>query len=1089
MAARYWVGGTGTWTTTTTNWRTISGGTTAASAPTSADDVYIDNNSGTGTITLTGTLNCASLNISATQDITIASTGTLSVYGVVTVPNNITWTATSALVQRGTAGLFTFIPISPPITFQVAGYTTTLGASITTRLATATIILISGTLNLDIYNISCGNFASNYTNVRELIIGDNTIYLTTTTTASSNISIPDTTNFTCSGNGGFSAIMSVSRIFTIGTTGGAIGKTANLTLTSGTALASFSTGSWFKKIDILAPITGTVPTTSINVIDGILLGGTAVYTGMTINLCGTSSINTGGRAIGPLYINCAGYTCTTTGAITCTNFNVVGGIFDLQYFNLICTSWNMTGGILINEGQINRSGTLTINIGNGNTYNQNGTIVSGSSGLSMISGTMILNGSLPITGSTSFTGGTLVVNGTCSLGQLSMNAGTLTLNVSISVDRFSRTGSLATTIDFNNNYINITTVTSAVAWIISNDTAAGTVITGNGGFQVTLTSATLALKTTSWAATSGGSITGWPNITFIGSYTPTLVTGSWFKTLDFSAITNFNVAIGASATKMVTYVRSIYLPVLAADDTKLLNWNPIYKDTGNISTQNFTIGQSEVNHTGTTTLQSNYRVGSSSSSNNVDQFLLTIGNIDLNGYILTCGLFSSSNSNVRSIMANNGHVVTETWNNAGANVYIGNAANFTTDVIFHITTTLHSTRYFHSGNLGGVNTAIYKPGIKVLSGGSSGLFFLTPSYFASVDLSEWQGAQDIKNSTTVGAYATTIYTGNLTLSSINNNSNAYNNVTFMAVYEGTITSNSKTLPSLTINNTSGNGTYIADTLNITGTLNIAAGNIAVWAPFNINTINLTGGTIFPNYTGTSYITNNLTINGGNLDWLEGDISVGGTTYFQQGTIAWEVQPSPVSKLITGAFVSTSSNSRTISGGGKITVNGGGAAWNISSPTNWTTILGNYTPDGYFTLDMTSSIDKTFAGGGASYGTINQGGGGNLTITGNNSFKNITTTYKPSTISFTAGSTQTVLDFNANGAAGSLVTLNSTTSGSIFTLNRSSGSTNVNYLNIQDSTATGGATWIANATSINLGNNIGWTFGTTIINSQFMAFFG
>lgn len=43
MANRYWVGGTGTWTSTSTaNWAATSGGAAGASAPTAIDDVIFD---------------------------------------------------------------------------------------------------------------------------------------------------------------------------------------------------------------------------------------------------------------------------------------------------------------------------------------------------------------------------------------------------------------------------------------------------------------------------------------------------------------------------------------------------------------------------------------------------------------------------------------------------------------------------------------------------------------------------------------------------------------------------------------------------------------------------------------------------------------------------------------------------------------------------------------------------------------------------------------------------------------------------------------------------------------------------------------
>ena len=49
MANRYWIGGSGDWTDTA-NWSTTSGGSGGASVPTASDDVYIDANSGSGTV-------------------------------------------------------------------------------------------------------------------------------------------------------------------------------------------------------------------------------------------------------------------------------------------------------------------------------------------------------------------------------------------------------------------------------------------------------------------------------------------------------------------------------------------------------------------------------------------------------------------------------------------------------------------------------------------------------------------------------------------------------------------------------------------------------------------------------------------------------------------------------------------------------------------------------------------------------------------------------------------------------------------------------------------------------------------------------
>jgi hypothetical protein len=53
MANRFWVGGSGTWdTTSTANWSATTGGAPGASAPGAADVALFDSNSGAGTVTL-----------------------------------------------------------------------------------------------------------------------------------------------------------------------------------------------------------------------------------------------------------------------------------------------------------------------------------------------------------------------------------------------------------------------------------------------------------------------------------------------------------------------------------------------------------------------------------------------------------------------------------------------------------------------------------------------------------------------------------------------------------------------------------------------------------------------------------------------------------------------------------------------------------------------------------------------------------------------------------------------------------------------------------------------------------------------------
>lgn len=85
MANRYWVGGTGTWdTTSTANWSSASGGAPGASAPNAADVAFFDANSGTGVATLGEPVTCLRLTMTGyaggldfgTHKISIVGSGT-----------------------------------------------------------------------------------------------------------------------------------------------------------------------------------------------------------------------------------------------------------------------------------------------------------------------------------------------------------------------------------------------------------------------------------------------------------------------------------------------------------------------------------------------------------------------------------------------------------------------------------------------------------------------------------------------------------------------------------------------------------------------------------------------------------------------------------------------------------------------------------------------------------------------------------------------------------------------------------------------------------------------------------------------------
>lgn len=77
--------------------------------------------------------------------------------------------------------------------------------------------------------------------------------------------------------------------------------------------------------------------------------------------------------------------------------------------------------------------------------------------------------------------------------------------------------------------------------------------------------------------------------------------------------------------------------------------------------------------------------------------------------------------------------------------------------------------------------------------------------------------------------------------------------------------------------------------------------------------------------------------------------------------------------------------------------------------------------------------------------------------------------------FNAGKTVTLTNpLVSNGTSGHLATLQSDTAGTPATISKSSGTVNVKFMSIKDSTATGGAVWAA-AKSTNVSGNTGWRF--------------
>jgi hypothetical protein len=261
MANRYWVGGSGTWdSSTTTNWSATSGGTSGASVPTLSDDVFFDAASGAGTVTVGG-VTVFSQNLTFTGFTgTFAGGGTLSIWGSLLIVSGMTYSCSAELQFRATAGAFTVttngktLPCS--VRFGTSGGTPTFSLQDALNI-TSSITVDQGTVNTNGYAVTATSLLSTNSNVRAINLGASTITLSTTGTP---INFATNTNLTF--NAGTSTFILSGTA--LGVSGGSTGVTfynVSFTDTSATnSTHSISGINTFNNITVAAPSSAGVRT-------------------------------------------------------------------------------------------------------------------------------------------------------------------------------------------------------------------------------------------------------------------------------------------------------------------------------------------------------------------------------------------------------------------------------------------------------------------------------------------------------------------------------------------------------------------------------------------------------------------------------------------------------------------------------------------------------------------------------------------------------------------------------------------------------------------------------------------------------------
>ena len=463
-------------------------------------------------------------------------------------------------------------------------------------------------------------------------------------------------------------------------------------------------------------------------------------------------------------------------------------------------------------------------------------------------------------------------------------------------------------------------------------------------------------------------------------------------------------------------------------------------------------------------------------------FTLTLGALDLGNNELTVGLFSSSNSNVRSIAFNTSGKINVT-NNSG--------------IIFGMAT---STNFSYTGNSSINLTYSGSTGTRTI--GASTATGITEANALNYNITAGSDTVSITSTTPVKSLNCTGFSGTL----LNNTRLIYGNliissgmtvsaganITTFAATSGTqqITTNGNTLDFPITQNGVGGTVQLQDNLTMGSTRRFTLTNGAL----DLNNLTLSAGLFSStnsNVRSIAFGTGNITTTGSGIAWT----TATPTNFSRTGTPTVNISnnSATATTVSTGAMTEAQSlNFNYTTGTYTLTdttavyrsVNFTGFAGTI--PNSVRAIFGSLTLSTGMTLtaganattfsSTSAGNNITNAGKTQDYPIIFDGIGGAfvfqdaLTQGSTRAF-----TITNGTVELKNGVTSTVGAFATSGTNQKF--LQSTLAGSQATLSQASGTVNVSYLSIQDINATGGAVWFAPIDQLNVdvSNNDGWDF--------------
>ena len=937
---RYWVGGTGTWnTTSTTNWSDSSGGAGGASVPTSVDTVIFDAASSAGSYTVTrsgSTLVNGSITYGApaTGTLTISGGGTGMYFGDVTVASvgvsgfsggNITapYGVTNTYVFPSTAinlylygsGTFSlgsalsgntiiFPQYAPGLTLRTNGYAVStayidntvngylvLDAATTTWTHTTNAgmggFYLSGSIGTYqnsnseplIYSspalsINTLRTTSNFANFIRIAYGTTSPQIASTNKA---IGVTcGTLSFASPANVSSVAIMcpvKVSTNFTTNNSGSIYGYYRHTITPIPAFTTTGSSNTVYAGVNTILEINGTTTLTDVDFWGVTVTGTAAPISGTRL---GDAGFNSGITFPAPKTVYWNGGSSTTFASVSWAATD--GGTaavanYPLPQDTMVFTNTSPSSGSFISASSERYwFGAFDVSARTTNlTFSSNAQVHRVFGDITLSASVVNFFANIPVM---------LSKNGTQTLN----SAGVALSNIGVSNYSgnavLARNTSVGTFIYDNGNFSLNNYVLTITSQFMSSgyNVSANTFAFGTGSITMTGTNFALNGEASTLLSVTGsrtvnvsrtsGTFT-WTSSAVAGNALDVnIASGAFTLAGNFGAYRNYNIS-GFAGTfsnliRTIHGVLNLGTTATLAAGTSITNFIPTAGTTNSVISNGRTLDfPITINGTGTFTLSDALVIGNTSITT------LTSGTLDLNGFTLTTGRFSSSNSNSRAIAfgANEirlSGVDSMIWGTAIA-------TNFSFTGTFKVVATYTGSAGTRGIDQGFVSEATVQP---VSASGSSGFIIGT----ASTDIKDF-----------VGSY------GDFDLTNM----------------AGTLSTNGRT---------------------VYGNFNVGT---TITLPTTTNNI------FFNGTSGTKTITSNgrtfnfsINFNGAGRTWQFQDAITLGAARIT--TLTTGVLDLNGFTLTTGQFSSSNSNVRSIAfGSSNITLIGSGTVWTTSTSTNFT----------------------------------------------------------------------------------------------------------------------------------------------------------